>query len=121
MEVGLAARTNHRTQKNKATLGRHVYRHDQPVRVTGNGCDSVGNAQTGRRQTGCGGGAILMRGDNMAAVSWITRCGGARDKRACLLVRMLGRLELKGGGTPPQNISRAYGTPQRTVSRDGLG
>ena len=36
----------------------------------------------------------------MAAVSWITRCGGARDKRACLLVRLLGRLELKGGWNP---------------------
>ena len=40
---------------------------------------------------------ILMRGDNTAAVSWISRCGGARDKRACLLMRMLGRLEIKGG------------------------
>ena len=29
-------------------------------------------------------------------VSWVTRCGGARDKRACLLMRMLGRLELAG-------------------------
>ena len=43
---------------------------------------------------------ILMRGDNKAAVSWITRCGGARDKRAFLLMRMLGRLELTGGWTP---------------------
>ena len=40
---------------------------------------------------------ILMRGDNTAAVSWISRCGGARDKRACLLMRMLGCLEIKGG------------------------
>ena len=32
------------------------------------------------------GGLILMRGDNMAVASWITRCGGARDqKKACLL------------------------------------
>ena len=36
---------------------------------------------------------ILMRGDNTAAVSWISQCGRARDKRACLLTRMLGRLE----------------------------
>ena len=43
---------------------------------------------------------ILMRGDNMAAVSWITRCGGARDKRACLLIRILGSLELTGGWNP---------------------
>ena len=27
----------------------------------------------------------------------VTRCGGARDKRACILMRMLGRLELAGG------------------------
>ena len=37
---------------------------------------------------------ILMRGDNVAVVSWITRCSGARDKRACFLMRMLGRLEI---------------------------
>lgn len=40
---------------------------------------------------------ILMRGDNVAAVTWSNRCGGARDKRACLLMRMLGRLEISGG------------------------
>ena len=40
---------------------------------------------------------IVMRGDSRAAESWATRCGGARDKRACLLMRMLGRLELAGG------------------------
>ena len=48
-------------------------------------------------RTDAEGDPILMRGDNMAAVSWVTRCGGARDKRACLLMRMLGRLELAGG------------------------
>ena len=35
---------------------------------------------------------ILMRGDNFAAVTWANRCGGARDKRAGLMIRMLGRL-----------------------------
>ena len=40
---------------------------------------------------------IAMRGDNMAAVTLDNKCGGARDKRACLLMRMLGRLEIKGG------------------------
>ena len=40
---------------------------------------------------------IVMRGDNVAAVTWVNRCGGARDKRACLLMKMLGRLEIKGG------------------------
>ena len=48
-------------------------------------------------RTDAEGDPILMRGDNMASVSWVTRCGGARDKRACLLMRMLGRLEIVGG------------------------
>ena len=39
---------------------------------------------------------VLMRSDNVAAVSWVSRCGGARDKRAGLFLRMLGRLEIKG-------------------------
>ena len=36
-----------------------------------------------------------MRGDNVTEVSWVSRCGGARDKRAGLLLRMLGRLDKK--------------------------
>lgn len=40
---------------------------------------------------------ILMRGSNMAAVSWITRCGGATEKKACSSMIILGRLILKGG------------------------
>ena len=43
---------------------------------------------------------ILMRGDNTAAVSWISRCGGARNIRACLFMRMFGRVEIKGGLEP---------------------
>ena len=43
------------------------------------------------------GDSIAMRGDNIAAVTWVNNYGGARDKRACLLMRMLGRLEIKGG------------------------
>ena len=44
-------------------------------------------------------GPILMRGDNTAAVSWISRCGGrARDERACLPMGMFGRLEIIKGG-----------------------
>ena len=30
----------------------------------------------------------LMRGDNVAAVSWVSQCGGAMDKRAGLLMIM---------------------------------
>ena len=64
------------------------------------------------------GGPILMRGDNMAAVSWITRCGGARDKRACLLMRMLGRLELTGEWNPATNhIPRVGNTLVGGISR----
>ena len=33
----------------------------------------------------------------MAAVSWVSRSGGATDQRTSLLMRMLGRLELAGG------------------------
>ena len=40
---------------------------------------------------------ILMRGENMAAVSWVPRSSGAIAKRACLLMRVLERLELEGG------------------------
>ena len=43
------------------------------------------------------GGPVLMRGDNTAAVAWFNKFGGARDKRAGLLMRMLGRLGIKGG------------------------
>ena len=43
------------------------------------------------------GGPILMRGDNFAAVTWVNRCGGAMDKRAGLMMRMLSRLEIQGG------------------------
>ena len=38
-----------------------------------------------------------MRGDNFTAVTWANRCGGARDKRAGLIMRMLGCLEIQGG------------------------
>jgi len=40
---------------------------------------------------------ILMRGDSVSAVSWINRCGGSRDTRAGLVMRLLGRLELTSG------------------------
>ena len=54
---------------------------------------------------------ILMREDNFAAVAWANRCGGARDKLAVLMMRMLGRLEIQGGvrGTM-QNIFQAFRT-----------
>ena len=38
-----------------------------------------------------------MHGDNFAAVTWVNQCGGARHKRAGLMMRVLGRLEIQGG------------------------
>ena len=37
---------------------------------------------------------VLLRGDNVTAVSWVNRCGGSRDKRASLAMRRLGRVEI---------------------------
>ena len=42
---------------------------------------------------------VLLRGDNAAAVSWINRCGGSRNRRAALAMRLLGRLEITSGWT----------------------
>ena len=43
------------------------------------------------------GDTVLLRGDNVSAVSWLNRCGGARDKRAALVMKIMGRLELTSG------------------------
>ena len=40
---------------------------------------------------------VLLRGDNVSAVSWPIRCGGERDKRTALAMRIIGRLEIKSG------------------------
>ncbi|CAN0511574.1 unnamed protein product, partial [Scytosiphon promiscuus] len=39
----------------------------------------------------------LLRGENVAAVSWVNRCGGSRNGRVTLAMRLLGRLEIKSG------------------------
>ena len=59
---------------------------------------------------------ILMRGDHVAAVTWSNRCGGARDKRACLMMRMLGRLEISGGWGC--NAKHIPGVQKRSCGRD---
>ena len=58
-----------------------------------------------------------MIGDNVAAVTWANLCGGARNKRAGLMMRRLGRLEIQGGWRYDakhipglQNVSRRYFT-----------
>ena len=38
---------------------------------------------------------VLLRGDNASAVAWINRCGGAKNRRAGTLMRLLGRLEIR--------------------------
>ena len=40
---------------------------------------------------------IMLRGDNVAAVSSINRCAASRSRRAALAMRLLGRLEITGG------------------------
>lgn len=40
---------------------------------------------------------IIMRGANMPAVSWVNRCGGAKNKRAGVFMKMLGRLKIMNG------------------------
>ena len=61
---------------------------------------------------------IAMRGENVAAITWVNRCGWARDKRACLLMRMLGRLEIKGGWShDAKHIQEVQNTLAYGISR----
>ena len=39
--------------------------------------------------------SILMRGDNMSAVDWVSKSRGAREPRSGALMRMLGCLEMR--------------------------
>ncbi|CAN0043129.1 unnamed protein product, partial [Choristocarpus tenellus] len=39
---------------------------------------------------------VLLRGDNYSAVHWFRKCGGAKDKRAGGLMRIMGVLEIAG-------------------------
>ena len=41
--------------------------------------------------------SVMMRGDNVSAVSWVNRCGGSRDRRAGITMIMLGRMEIESG------------------------
>ena len=40
------------------------------------------------------GDTVLLRRDNVSAVSWLNRCGEARDKRAALVMRIMVRLKI---------------------------
>ncbi|CAM9910922.1 unnamed protein product [Choristocarpus tenellus] len=37
---------------------------------------------------------VLLRGDNHSAVHWFRECGGAKDRRARGLMRIMGELEI---------------------------
>ena len=41
--------------------------------------------------------SVMMRGDNVSTVSWVNRYGGSRDRRAGILMRMVGRMEIGSG------------------------
>ena len=73
-------------RKRKCSTG-DLYKHKQPSRVAGNGCDRVGFLLelVGDRPDAASD-PIVMRGNNMAAVSWVSRSDGTIDKRACLLI-----------------------------------
>ena len=66
--------------KKKSRLLEDMYPHDKPTRVTGNGRDSVGYARNSRGRQHAEGDPILMRGDNMAAVSWVLDVEGRETK-----------------------------------------
>ena len=40
---------------------------------------------------------VLMRGDNMSAVQWVSKCRGGREPRSGALMRLLGCLEVGSG------------------------
>ena len=40
---------------------------------------------------------VLLRGDNVSAVSWVSKRGGAKIRRAGLLRRLVGRKEITSG------------------------
>ncbi|CAB1101914.1 unnamed protein product [Ectocarpus sp. CCAP 1310/34] len=61
----------------------------------------------------------MMRGDNVSAVSWVNRCGGSSDRRAGLLMRLLGRMEIETDGVTWRNTSRDARIPSRTGYLDG--
>ena len=52
---------------------------------------------TGNDRPEYAGDAVLLRGDNVSAVSRLNRCGDARDKRAALVMRIMRRLDITSG------------------------
>ena len=43
------------------------------------------------------GDAVLLHGDKISAVSWVNECVGAKDRRAGLLMILLGRMKIISG------------------------
>ena len=54
---------------------------------------------------------VLMRGDNMSAVQWVSKCRGRREPRSGALMRLLGRTSVRGAHAP----ARVSGGRQRMV------
>ena len=96
MEIRLAKITDPRAEEQSRST-RDLYYHDQLVRVFGRVVTAWVVLELVGDRADANGDLILLRGDNTAAVSWISRYGGVRDNRACLLVRRLRRLEIKEG------------------------
>lgn len=40
---------------------------------------------------------VMLRGDNMSAMTWVNQCRGTRDPTAAFLMRLLGVVELSAG------------------------
>ena len=40
---------------------------------------------------------VLMRGDNMSAIQWVSKCRGGKEPRSGALMRLLGCLEVGSG------------------------
>ena len=77
--IPLSKRTDVRSKK-ECRSTRDLYYHDHPVRVIWNGRDFVGHLELKADTSGTKSDPILLRYDNTAAVTWISRFGGARDK-----------------------------------------
>ena len=71
----------------KNPLSGDVHHHNKPVRATGYAWIML--ELVGARRN-VDGDPVLKRDDNNVAVSRVTRCGGARDKRTRLHIRMFG-------------------------------
>lgn len=69
-----------------------MYHHDQPLELLGMVVTSWAMLELVGDKPDAESDPILVRGDSTAVVSCVVRCGGESDKKACLLMTMLGPL-----------------------------